>query len=167
YNPEAMGNAWFVRNIQWVDNPNEEIKAIGDADLKNIAVVDTCWMSRIKQQSFSNTDASVSLVDYHPSRLIYQTNNAANGLLVCSEVYYKTWKAYIDGTEVPLIRANYILRGLEVPAGKHQVELRCVDELYDKSHTWSLIASTLVVVIILGLITLAFFMKRRKQDLQA
>lgn len=167
YNSEAMGNAWFVQNIQWVNNPNEEINAIGNADLKNIAIIDTCWMKQIKQQSFSNTDASVALVNYNPSHLVYQTNNPANGLVVFSEVYYKTWKAYIDGFEVPLIRTNYILRGVEVPAGRHQIELRCVDELYDKTHTWSLIASTLVVVIILSLLGMAVCMNHRKQELQA
>lgn len=154
FNPRAMGNAWFVREIAWVNNPNEEIAAIGDADLQNIAIIDTCWRSQLSA-SIGNENGQVTLTEYDgPSHLVYEYENETNGLLVFSEVYYKTWKAYVDGVEVPLVRANYILRAAEVPAGKHNVELRCVDELFVKTHLWSLIASIIVCVVLVLLLGL-------------
>ena len=70
-------------------------------------------------------------------------------------VYYKTWKAYVDGKEVAPIRVNYILRGLEIPAGKHKIEFECIDELYLKSakaSTWgSILAGLVLVSLLIGL----------------
>ena len=146
-NPEAFGNAWFVEQIRWVNNPNEEIEAIGDADLHKFAIVDTCWRSQLMAENNMVVPGTVALVNYaNPGNLFYETESEENGLVVFSEVYYKTWKAYVDGVQVPVIRANYILRAIEVPAGKHQVELKCEDDLYLQMHTWSLIASILAVL---------------------
>ena len=161
-NPAAMGNAWFVNTIQWVNNPNEEIKAIGDADLWKIAVIDTCWQSKVQSTSFTNDQASIVLFEYKaPDDLVYESNNSAAGLAVFSEVYYKTWKAYVDGEEVPVLRANYILRAIEVPAGRHTIEFKCRDELLIKTQGWSIMASLLVGLVLLGLIGLAIYKKRK------
>lgn len=167
-NPEAMGNAWFVDEIQWVNNPNEEIEAIGTANLHHVAIIDTCWSQLLSTSATPDgatlpAERKAVLVNYDgPSHLVYETENSENGLLVFSEVYYKTWKAYVDGEEVPLIRANYILRAAQVPAGKHTVELRCVDELFVKTHLWSLIASIVVCAAVLLVIGLACYKKVKK-----
>lgn len=146
-NPEAFGNAWFVEQIQWVNNPNEEIEAIGDADLQKFAIVDTCWRSKLTAENNMLVPGTVALVNYaNPGNIFYETESEESGLVVFSEVYYKTWKAYVDGVQVPVIRANYILRAIEVPAGKHQIELKCEDDLYLRVHTWSLVASILAIL---------------------
>lgn len=149
-NPAAFGNAWFVSNVSWVNTPNEEIEAIGDADLKAVAFMDTCWRSKVKGEVAMTQPASIELTNYaNPANLFYESNSAENGLAVFSEVYYKTWRAFIDGEEVPVLRANYILRAIEIPAGKHQIEFRCKDELLVKSQIVSVVSSIIVVLILL------------------
>lgn len=153
YNPAAFGNAWFVKNVTWVNTPNEEIEAIADADLKAVAFIDTCWRSKIQGEMAMTQPAKIELTNYaNPGNLFYESESTEAGLAVFSEVYYKTWRAFIDGEEVPVIRANYILRAIQVPAGKHQIEFRCKDELLQKSQMVSIAASALIALIILLLL---------------
>lgn len=153
YNPEAFGNAWFVQNIDWVNNPNEEITAIGNIDLLQKAVIDTCWRTKVSDGLAMTQPASIRLTNYaNPGNLFYESESTEDGLAVFSEVYYKTWKAFIDGKEVPVLRANYILRAIEVPAGKHTIEFRCEDDLLLDTQIVSTIASCLVVLVIILLL---------------
>ena len=153
YNPEAFGNAWFVQNIDWVNNPNEEIAAIGNIDLLQRAVIDTCWRTKVSDGLAMTQPASIRLTNYaNPGNLFYESESSEDGLAVFSEVYYKTWKAFIDGKEVPVVRANYILRAIEVPAGKHTIEFRCEDDLLLDMQIVSTIASCLVVLVIILLL---------------
>ena len=153
YNPEAFGNAWFVQNIDWVNNPNEEIAAIGNIDLLQKAVIDTCWRTKVSEGLAMTQPASIRLTNYaNPGNLFYESESSEDGLAVFSEVYYKTWKAFIDGKEVPVLRANYILRAIEVPAGKHIIEFRCEDDLLLDTQIVSTIASCLVVLVIILLL---------------
>ena len=153
YNPEAFGNAWFVQDIDWVNNPNEEIAAIGNIDLLQKAVIDTCWRTKVSEGLAMTQPASIRLTNYaNPGNLFYESESTEDGLAVFSEVYYKTWKAFIDGKEVPVLRANYILRAIEVPAGKHIIEFRCEDDLLLDTQIVSTIASCLVVLVIILLL---------------
>lgn len=153
YNPEAFGNAWFVNSVKWVNSPNEEIEAIGDADLKAVAFIDTCWQNKVQGALTMTQPAKIELTRYaNPGNLFYESESAEYGLAVFSEVYYKTWKAFIDGQEVPVLRANYILRALEVPAGKHTIEFRCEDDLLKQTQIISLIASCVIVLVVLLLL---------------
>ena len=153
YNPEAFGNAWFVQDIEWVNNPNEEIAAIGNIDLLQKAVIDTCWRTKVSEGLAMTQPASIRLTNYaNPGNLFYESESTEDGLAVFSEVYYKTWKAFIDGKEVPVVRANYILRAIEVPAGKHTIEFRCEDDLLLDTQIVSTIASCLVVLVIILLL---------------
>lgn len=152
-NPTAFGNAWFVKEIRWVNTPNEEIEAIGDADLKEVAFIDTCWRSKVQSEVAMTQPAFIELANYaNPGNLFYESESSENGIAVFSEVYYKTWRAFIDDEEVPVLRANYILRAVEIPAGKHTIEFRCKDELLQKSQVVSVAASALIALIILLLL---------------
>ena len=153
YNPAAFGNAWFVKNISWVNTPNEEIEAIANADLKAVAFIDTCWRSKIQGEIAMTQPAKIELTNYaNPGNLFYESESTEAGLAVFSEVYYKTWRAFIDSEEVPVIRANYILRAIEVPAGKHTIEFRCKDELFSRMQVVSIVASALILLVIALLI---------------
>ena len=153
YNPEAFGNAWFVKYVQWVNTPNEEIELIGDADLQEVAFIDTCWQGKVQGALSMTQPAKIELTKYaNPGNLFYESESTEDGLAVFSEVYYKTWKAFIDGKEVPVVRANYILRAIEVPAGKHTIEFRCEDDLLLDTQIVSTIASCMVVLVIILLL---------------
>lgn len=161
-NPEAFGNAWFVKSVQWVNSPNEEIESIGDADLQEVAFIDTCWQGKVQGALAMTQPAKIELTRYaNPGNLFYESESAEDGLAVFSEVYYKTWKAFVDGKEVPVLRANYILRAIEMPAGKHTIEFRCQDELLVKMQIVSLVASILVILAIVGLIILSIIRARK------
>lgn len=159
-NPSAMGNAWFVDSIMWVDSPDEEIEALYDFDPAKTAVVDKVWQpllscpdSMSRSLDHEEGNGTISLTDYvNPGYLIYESKNDKAQMAVFSEVFYKTWNAYIDGVKTPLVRVNYILRGLEVPAGNHNIEFKCVDEVYLKSAKYSLWGSILVVIVMAGLV---------------
>lgn len=152
-NPEAFGNAWFVKSVQWVNTPNEEIELIGDADLQEVAFIDTCWQGKVQGALSMTQPAKIELTKYaNPGNLFYESESGEDGLAVFSEVYYKTWKAFIDGKEVPVLRANYILRAIEVPAGKHTIEFRCEDDLLLDTQIVSTIASCLLVLVIILLL---------------
>lgn len=166
-NPDAMGNCWFVERVQWVDSPDEEIAAIGNADLHKVAFIDKEWQKDVDDPQAYNAPADstayIRLTDYkNPGNIIYESYSPDARMAVFSEVYYKTWKAFIDGKEVKPLRANYILRALPLPAGRHTIEFRCVDELMIETAEWSLYGSILVGVVLLFLIGAIIYRKIRK-----
>jgi hypothetical protein len=120
-NPHAMGNAWFVNEVQYVNNANEEIEAIHGLNPSKTAVVDKRFEAVVKPMA-SDSTASIRLVTYEPNYLKYEVDSKTGGTIVFSEIYYPGWRSSIDGQEVSHGRANYILRAMNVPAGKHEVE---------------------------------------------
>lgn len=122
-NPFALGNAWFVDEVDYVNNANEEIEAIHGLEPTQTAVVDKKFESVI-QSLPSDSTATIELVAYEPNYLKYEVSSEKGGTVVFSEIYYPGWKSTIDGQEVAHGRANYILRAMNVPAGQHVVEFR-------------------------------------------
>ncbi|MDR1381001.1 MAG: YfhO family protein, partial [Tannerella sp.] len=162
FNGQALGNAWFVNQLQWVNSPDEEIVALKDFNPAQTAVIDKEWQNRLQDwealRHEADSTASIRLTDYaNPGNLFYESSSTMPHLAVFSEVFYKTWHAYIDGIEAPLIRVNYILRGLEVPAGNHKIEFKCVDDIYYKGTKISNIASVAVSIILLCLLGFAIY----------
>lgn len=160
-NPGALGHAWFVDKVVFTDSPDEEIAALNDFNPGKTAFVERTWKDCLSsgfQLSGRDSLAVIQLTDYRsPGNIFYRTSSATPQLAVFSEIYYKTWKVFVDGGEVPLLRADYILRALEIPAGEHTVEFRCVDDLYLAAHTWSLVASVMVVALLLAVAALAAY----------
>ncbi|MDR0620169.1 MAG: YfhO family protein [Bacteroidales bacterium] len=167
-NVSALGNAWFVDTLMIVDDPDKEIRALYDINPAYTAVVDgSLWKDVIGDFPpvvQRNDSAVINLVSYNLTDLTYESNSDAERVAVFSEVFYKTWKAYIDGVEVPIFRTNYILRGLKIPAGKHRIEFKCRYELAEKASAFSLYASIFVGLVLCGLIVgLVVINKRKKQ----
>ncbi|PKV62580.1 YfhO family protein [Pontibacter ramchanderi] len=159
--PGALGNAWFVSEVKTVNNPDEEIEALNGLDASTTAVVD---VSKFKTSatSYNAEGSTIELTDYQPNALTYAVNAAQAGLAVFSEVYYADgWQAYLDGKPVDHIRVNYILRAMEVPAGKHTIEFKFEPKSYAIGNTVSLISSILLLVVIGGAI---FYGLRRKPE---
>ena len=126
-NPYAYGNAWFVDKVQYVDNANQEIDALSIIQPTETAVVDARFKDVLKgaTEGYKDSLSTIRLTSYAPNRLVYETDNAKDGIAVFSEIYYPDgWQVTIDGQPVQAARADYILRALYVPAGKHTIEMR-------------------------------------------
>ena len=115
-NPFALGNAWFVNEVEYVNNANEEIEAIHGLDPTQTAIVD--------KKFEPDSTATIDLVAYEPNYLKYEVDTQNGGTVVFSEIYYPGWISTIDGEEAVHGRANYIFRAMNVPAGKHVLEFR-------------------------------------------
>jgi len=152
-NPFALGNAWFVNEVQYVNNANEEIEAIHDLNPQLKAVVDKKFESVVKPIP-SDSTASIELVAYEPNYLKYEVNSEKGGTVVFSEIYYPGWESTIDGEEVAHGRANYILRAMNVPAGKHVVEFRFDPKSLHTTETVAFIALGLLVLLAVAVIAL-------------
>ncbi len=125
-NPYAYGNAWFVNNVTFTNTANEEILALDKINPKTTAVVDQQFSTLVTNKTYPvDSSATIKLTSYLPNKLTYQTNTSSNQLAVFSEIYYKDgWNAYVDGKLMEHFRVNYILRGLPIPKGNHQIEFK-------------------------------------------
>jgi uncharacterized membrane protein YfhO len=121
-NKQAMGNVWLVSNIHWSQNADQEITALKQVDLHQTAVIDKSFQSLFTEQNYQPHSGDIQLKSYAPNELVYHFSSSQPQLAVFSEIYYPGWRSSIDGQEVPHGRANYILRAMNVPAGKHEVE---------------------------------------------
>ena len=123
-NPDALGNAWFVDHIQWVKNADEELAALETFDPQKTAVIDMRFKDVVGDfQPAADSLRHIALTSYDPKDMVYASNSSQDGFAVFSEIYYaKGWKAFIDGKESPYVRANYVLRAMKIPAGKHKIE---------------------------------------------
>lgn len=145
-NPHALGNAWFVDEVAYVNNANEEIDAIHGLNPIRKAIVDKRFESVVKSASVSDSTCSASLIAYEPNELKYEVNSTNGGTVVFSEIYYPGWQAYIDGEKVEHGRANYILRAMNVPAGQHVVEFKFDPDTLHATETIAYIALALLAI---------------------
>ncbi len=147
-----LGAAWFVEGVERASTPQYEIEMVGKADLSRYAVVGADFET--SKMSYA-ADGEITLVDYKPHHLTYEYKADSEVLALFSEVYYdKGWTAYVDGVEAPYIRANYLLRAMELPAGEHTVEWRFRAPRWGVVEGVALAAS---LAIILSIIILAAF----------
>jgi hypothetical protein len=166
-NPEACGAAWFVENIKTVNTADEEILALNDFNPQHTAILNKEFASQLQNKDFSNADQQATIAlqespNKNPDLKIYKTKSTTAQLCVFSEIYYKEgWKAYIDGKEAPILRANYVLRALEVPAGEHTIELRCEPDTLKTFNIINLIGSILIAIFVIGAIALPFIKKKK------
>lgn len=153
-NQGALGNAWFVNGVQFVANADEEIRALNVAIPRTTAVIDERFRELVdvsKIIGIDSADASIRLTGYHPEKLTYEYESGSERIAVFSEIYYdKGWKAYVDGKEHPYFRADYVLRAMQLPAGKHTVEFRFHPVAYYAGEKVSLVSSILLVLLLGG-----------------
>ena len=155
-NPYAYGNAWFVDQLDYVQNANEEIAAIGKLDLRHQAVADAKFKAQLGEAAVQDTASIVTITSYEPNRLTYDVNSGKGGVLVFSEIYYPGWTATIDGEPAELGRVDYILRALRVEPGKHQVELAFFPKSVNTTETIAYVAFALLILIVLGILFLEY-----------
>ncbi len=168
-NPYAYGNAWFVNNIRYAENANEEIETLFDIDPKESAVVDKQFEETLKGMTSAKTDSlsAITLTSYSPNHLVYETANNNDGIAVFSEIYYPDgWKVTVDGKPATLARANYILRALYLPAGKHVVEMTFDPQSLHTTEAIAYGALILLLIAIIGAITLTIRKQKNRSYLR-
>lgn len=163
-NPYTLGNAWFVNEVQYVDNANEEIDALHRIDPAKTAVVDKKFSAEVKSEAETDTLGTIKLTAYEPNDLKYEVNSKTGGTVVFSEIYYPGWQAYIDGVEAPHGRADYILRAMNVPAGKHIVEFKFDPKSLHVTETVAFVALGVLTCVLVLFLFLQVRRARRKID---
>ena len=163
-NPHTLGNAWFVNEVQYVDNANEEIDALHRIDPAKTAVVDKKFSAEVKSAAETDTLSTIKLTAYEPNDLKYEVNSKTGGTVVFSEIYYPGWQAYIDGVEAPHGRADYILRAMNVPAGKHVVEFKFDPKSLHVTETVAFVALGVLACVLVLFLFLQVRKARRKID---
>jgi hypothetical protein len=161
-NPGAMGAAWFVDSVKWVNNPNDEILALNDIDVTKTAVLRDENKHKVTLNDANSGEAEIELTQYSPDYLVYNTKTSADRLAVFSEVYYPDWEVYVDGKKSELYPANYILRSMMIPAGEHQIEFKFNPEYYYKSNSFAQIAFYLLLFVLSGAIVFEIYRNRNK-----
>jgi hypothetical protein len=151
-NPGALGNAWFVKQLKWVANPDSEINALSNFDPASTAIIDQKWEKEVSEKSFSyDSTASISLKSYKADELVYATRASSAQMTVFSEIFYPLgWNAYVDGKLTPHFGVNYVLRAMIVPAGQHEVVFKFEPESYYKGEKIAMAGSILLFLFVIG-----------------
>jgi len=151
-NPGTMGNAWFINEITTVANADAEIASLNGFNPANTAIVDVRFSEQIID-GLDNVGASITLTEYKPNYLKYNSTASKSGIAIFSEIYYdKGWNAYVDGELKPHFRANYVLRGMQIPAGKHVVEFKFEPAVYHVSERIAF-ASSIILLLLLAFVS--------------
>lgn len=151
-NPNALGNAWFVEKISVVKDADEEIMSLSSINPANEALVDKRFEAQLNNLNPSiDSLASIQMTEYEPNSIKYEIKTGTPQVAIFSEIYYeKGWKSYLNGNEVPHFRANYILRGMNIPAGNHELIFKFEPDIYYSSEKVSMAASGFILLVVLG-----------------
>jgi hypothetical protein len=165
-NPFANGNAWFVEKVKFVSSADQEMKALDNLDTKKIVVVNTLINEgqdfKGSESIAKDSTSSIQLTSHKPNQLKYVSNNTSAGFAVFSENYYKNgWTATIDGKESKIYLVNYVLRGLQIPAGKHTIEFKFEPQVVKTGSSIALFSA--IVMLVLVAVGIYFENKKKQQ----
>jgi hypothetical protein len=158
HNEDALGNAWFIKQLSLKNSDDEVMKALKEfhpseealATLKDLKI-------NLPSQYIVDSTATIALKHMRPDELTYESNNSHEGFAVFSEMFYPHgWKATIDGKETPIYRVDYTLRGMSVPAGKHEIRFAFEPEVVKTGSRLSLVGCILLLLWLAGGIFVQF-----------
>jgi hypothetical protein len=153
-NPEALGNAWFVKAVRFENTPIAVMNALTNFNPKDTAIVFNSDKGQITSLAGTDTAGKITLIKNDNDLITYKSSSRSGGYAVFSEVFYdKGWKAYIDNKESAIIRTNYVLRGLNVPAGEHEIRFEFKPASF---YTGEKVASIAGIIIFIALLIAAF-----------
>ena len=148
-NPYVLGNAWFVDKLNYVNNANQELEALGKLNLRHEAVADARFKAVLGEATPQDSTSVVKLTAYAPNQLTYEVKSATGGVMVFSEIYYPEWTATVDGKPVEIGRADYVLRALKVDKGQHQVVLTFDPKSVKQTETVAYAAYVVLLLVVL------------------
>ena len=161
-NPGAFGNCWLAKGIKYVDNADQEMAALDNTDLKDTAVIENKFKAQIKTTPKYDSIGYIKLVQNLNDKIDYRFSANSPQFAVFSEVYYpKGWNVYIDGDKTDYVKTNYVLRGMYIPAGNHEIEWRFEPTSFTTGRMISIIANILVALLIIA--TIIFYAIKKKE----
>ncbi len=161
-NDGALGNAWFVSSYRRVKDADQEILALNDFIPEQEAIInESQFGAYVKDfQASEDTTAHIRMLSYAPNHLVYEYEASRPALAVFSEIYYQPgWQSYVDGQPVDHFRADYVLRAMVLPAGKHKVEFFFRPKGYFVGDKIDLAGSLLLFLLVAGALYLEWFRK--------
>ena len=157
-NPDALGNAWFVDSLTYVDNADQEMAFLNDFNPATTAVADAKFKQQLGDAQTTQPGDTIYETSYAPNHLTYKSHSANGGLAVFSEVYFPWgWKVTVDDKPVEMGRVNYVLRGLQLPAGDHTIDFKFVPDEVNKTQTWATVAVVIIYLLLLLALNYALF----------
>lgn len=160
-NPYANGNAWFIDEVKYVDNADDELAMISHINTRHTAVANKQFESIIGNAKADST-ATATLTAYEANELAYDVESKAGGVLVFSEIYYPGWTATVDGNETEIARVNYVLRAIKMEGGKHKVILKFDPQSVHTTDLVAYISLAILALMLVGALVLAF--KKKQQE---
>ena len=172
-NPDALGNAWFVDSLSYVDNADQEMAFLDNFNAATSAVADAKFKQQLGEASAVQPGDTIYETSYAPNRLTYKSHSTNGGLAVFSEIYFPWgWKVTVDGKPVEMGRVNYVLRALKLPAGDHEIDFKFAPDEVNKTQTWAKVAVVIIYLLLLLALNYAlfgdkFFKKKEAEALKA
>lgn len=164
-NPTALGSAWFTSAIKWTENANDEILAINSTPINNTVILRKDLVADKNLKIAADSTATIQLVDYSPMKMTYKSKSNTDQIAVFSEIYYPHgWTATIDGKEVPIEKANYVLRAVPVSKGEHTIIFEFKPQVIATGNMITIIANILLLIVVAGGIYLSYKKYSKKDD---
>jgi uncharacterized membrane protein YfhO len=161
-NPNALGPAWFVREVRFASTLPDQMAALNGLDASRVAIVPSEQQPNITQPVYDSA-ATITLVANENNVVKYQSKSATTQFAVFSEVYYSEgWNAYIDGNAAPYVKTNYTLRGMNIPAGEHSIEFRFEPKSYNQGRTLTMVGQVLVILLLITAGIMEWWSRRKK-----
>ena len=165
-NPDALGNAWFVDSLTYVNNADQEMAFMDNFNPAHSAVADAKFKQQLGEAKAVQPGDTIYETSYAPNHLTYKSHSANGGLAVFSEIYFPWgWNVSIDGKPVEMGRVNYVLRALQLPAGDHEIDFKYAPVEVSKTQTWAKVAVIVIYLLLLLALNYAIFgNKFRKKE---
>ena len=168
-NPDALGNAWFVDSLTYVNNADQEMAFLDNFNPAVSAVADAKFKSQLGEARATQPGDTIYETAYAPNHLTYKSHSANGGLAVFSEVYFPWgWKVTVDGKPVEMGRVNYVLRALQLPAGDHEIDFKFIPDEVNKTQTCAKVAVIAIYLLLLLALNYVLFGSkfRKKGDVE-
>lgn len=164
-NPEALGNAWFVDSLTYVDNADKEMAFLDKFNPATSAVADAKFKDVLKTPVPKQAGDTIYETTYAPNKLTYKSHSAKGGLAVFSEIYFPWgWNITIDGKPAQMGRVNYVLRAMQIPAGDHEIVFHFDPQEVHDTESVASVAIIAIYLALLAAINVAVFFGRKKDD---
>ena len=165
-NPTAQGSAWFASNIKWTENANDEILAINSTPVNNTVILRKDLVNNKNLNVSPDTASKIELVDYSPMKMTYKSSSSTDQIAVFSEIYYPHgWTATIDGKEIPIEKANYVLRAVPVQKGNHTIVMEFKPQVISTGNMIVIISNILLLIVVVGGVYLGYKKCSTKENL--